>query len=280
VAGIIATMSVASGMAVRGTSASVVAAATSSSAAAMGGTAATAAVAATTPAAVVPMRGSSHRGSRVVGCWLVFSMDTIASAICWGAAATSGFVVSSGSDFVVDPHEVGVLGKLGDDFTCAVSLGLSCYHGDRHKAFLRGRVHLVGDLIQSLIEVLDGESFLETSASIDLLSVAVAPSVLVFGSLVGGALADSSSSQMPSRYRSAQFFEVPASPATMKTSWSGVQRLESIVATSVGVCSSSFGASDAPPGRGVSRGRRRSVSCRQSGLRACGRASRRICQRE
>jgi hypothetical protein len=28
-------------------------------------------------------------------------------------------VVSSGSDSIVDPHEIGVLGKLGDDVSCA-----------------------------------------------------------------------------------------------------------------------------------------------------------------
>jgi hypothetical protein len=49
---------------------------------------------------------------------------------------------------------------------------------------LRGGVYPVGDLIKSLIVVLDGESFPETSASIDPLPVAVTPSVLVVGSLV------------------------------------------------------------------------------------------------
>jgi hypothetical protein len=103
-------------------------------------------------------------------------------------AATSGFVVSIRGYLgnpVVDPHEVGIFSKLGDDFTCVVPLGLSCYRGDRHKALLRGSVRPVGDLIQSLIEVPDGESFLETSVSISLLHVAVTSSILVFGSLVG-----------------------------------------------------------------------------------------------
>jgi hypothetical protein len=124
--------------------------------------------------------------SSAVGIWLVFSADTVASAVC--RAATSGFVVSSRGylgDPIVDPYEVGVFSKLGDDFTCAVPLGLSCYRGDRHKALLRSNVHPVGHLIQSLIEVLDGESFPETLASISSLPVAVTPSVLVFGSLVG-----------------------------------------------------------------------------------------------
>jgi hypothetical protein len=47
---------------------------------------------------------------------------------------------------------------------------------------------------------------------------------------------------MSSRYRSGRG---PASPATMKTWRSGVQRPESVVATSVEVCSS-FGASGVP----------------------------------
>jgi hypothetical protein len=45
-------------------------------------------------------------------------------------------------------------------------------------------MHPVGYLIQSLIEVPDGESFPEMSASISLFPVAVASSVLVVGSLV------------------------------------------------------------------------------------------------
>jgi hypothetical protein len=93
-------------------------------------------------------------------------------------------VVSSGSDSVVDSHEVVILSKLGDDFAYAVPLGLPCYRGDRHEALLRGGVHPVGDLIWSLIKVSDGESFPETSASIVPLPVAVASSILVFGSLV------------------------------------------------------------------------------------------------
>jgi hypothetical protein len=165
----------------------------------------------------------------------VFTVDTVASVLC--RAVTSGFVVSSRcylDNPVVDPHEVGVFSKLGDDFTCAVSLGLSCYRGDRHKALFRGSVYPVGDLSQSLIKVPDGESFPETSASIGSLLVAVVPSILVFGNLVGGVLADSSSSEMSSRYRSDQFSKVPASPAAIKTSRSGVWRLELVVATSVG----------------------------------------------
>jgi hypothetical protein len=40
------------------------------------------------------------------------------------------------SDFVVDYHEVGVLRELGDDFSRAHPLSLTCYRGDRHEALL------------------------------------------------------------------------------------------------------------------------------------------------
>jgi hypothetical protein len=139
VAGVVASVGVAGGVTIRMALASAVAAATSSSAAVVVGTVATAAPFATTtaPTAVAPMQGSSRKSSRAVGCLLVFTTDAVASAVYWDAAATSGFVVSSGCDSVVHSHEVGVLNKLGDDFDCVVPLGMSCYHGDRHEAFLR-----------------------------------------------------------------------------------------------------------------------------------------------
>jgi hypothetical protein len=99
-------------------SASVVAIATSSFAA-EGRTVATAAPAAT-PTTVATMRGSSRRGSRAIECWFVFATDAVASAIYCGATATSGFVVCSGSDSIINPHVVGVVSKLGDDFACVV----------------------------------------------------------------------------------------------------------------------------------------------------------------
>jgi hypothetical protein len=70
----------------------------------------------------------------------------VAFAVC--RAATSGFVVSSRGYLgnpVVDPHEVGIFSKLGDDFTYVVPLGFPCYRGDRHKALLRGSVHPIDD---------------------------------------------------------------------------------------------------------------------------------------
>jgi hypothetical protein len=61
-----------------------------------------------------------------------------------------------------------------------------------------------------------------------------------------GALADSLSAEMSSRYLSGHVPEGPyVSPAAMKTRRSGLPRLESELATSVGVCSST-GASSVP----------------------------------
>jgi hypothetical protein len=87
-------------------------------------------------------------------------------------------------------------------------------------------------------------------------------------------LADSSSAEMSSKYRTGRVPEGPGvSPAAMKTWRSGVPRPESVVATSVEV-RSSIGARVFPPGREVSRGRRRSVSSRLSSLQACDLANR------
>jgi hypothetical protein len=85
---------------------------------------------------------------------------------------------------VVDPHEVGVFSELGDDFTRANPLGLLCYRGDRHEALLRSGVYLVGNMIQSLVEVPDRESLSETYAPFVLLSIAVTSSVLIVGGFV------------------------------------------------------------------------------------------------
>jgi hypothetical protein len=91
-------------------------------------------------------------------------------------------------------------------------------------------------------------------------------------------LADSSSAEISSRYRSGTVPEGPCvSLVVMKTCRSGEPRLESLVATSVGVCSPA-GASGVPSWKG-SRARRRSVSSLLFGLRACGLASRRVSRR-
>jgi hypothetical protein len=83
------------------------------------------------------------------------------------------------SNSVVNSHEVGVFRKLGDDFTHTYPLSLMCYRGDRHEALFGGSVHPVGDLIESLCEILYREGFPETSASFVVLHVALTSGVLV-----------------------------------------------------------------------------------------------------
>jgi hypothetical protein len=152
-------------------------------------------------------------------------------------------------DPVVNTHEVGFFSNLGDDFASTDPLSLPCYCGDRHEALLRSGVQPVGDLIQGLAEVPNGESLSETSMLFATHPVAVTPGVLVVSSLIRGCVVDTSSSKMSSRYRSCRVSEGPVSPAAMKTWRSGVQRSESEVATSVEV-SSSFGASGVPSWKG------------------------------
>jgi hypothetical protein len=91
-------------------------------------------------------------------------------------------------DPIVDPHEVSVFNELGDDFSYADPLSLTCYHGDRHEALFGSGVHPVGDLIQSLSEVPDGESLTEKSAVFVPLPVAVTPGILVIGSFINGCI--------------------------------------------------------------------------------------------
>jgi hypothetical protein len=127
----------------------------------------------------------------MVGMWLVFCADTVASIVRW--AATSGFVVPDFMRYdggylgnpVVHPHEVGTFIEPGDDFVPANPLGLLYYRGDRHEALLRSSVYLTGNLIQNLVEVPDRESLSETCTSFILLSFVVTSSVLVVGGLIG-----------------------------------------------------------------------------------------------
>jgi hypothetical protein len=87
-------------------------------------------------------------------------------------------------DPIVNPHEVGIFSKLGDDLAHADPLGLLFYRGDRHEALLRSGVYPVGNLIESLVEVSDRESLLEMSTLFVLLSVAATSSVLLVGGLI------------------------------------------------------------------------------------------------
>jgi hypothetical protein len=92
------------------------------------------------------------------------------------------------SDSVVNPLEVGFFCKLGDDFTCVYPMGLTCYRSDRHKALSRGSVHPVGDLVEGLCEVPDGEGFAETSTSFVSLPVAFTSGVLVVVGFISGCI--------------------------------------------------------------------------------------------
>jgi hypothetical protein len=82
-------------------------------------------------------------------------------------------------DSVVDSDEVGVFRELGDDFTRAYPLILTCYRRDRHEALFGGSVHPVGDLIESLCKIPYREGFSETSTPFVALSVALTSGVLV-----------------------------------------------------------------------------------------------------
>jgi hypothetical protein len=102
-----------------------------------------------------------------------------------------GFTSSEGrylSDCVVNSHEVGVLRELGDDFTRAHPLSLTCYRGDRHEALFGGRVHPVGDLVKGLCEVPYGEGFTGTFASFVSLPVVLTSGVLVIVGFIRGCI--------------------------------------------------------------------------------------------
>jgi hypothetical protein len=111
-------------------------------------------------------------------------------------------------------------------------------------------VHPVGDLVKGLCEVPYGEGLAETSTLFISLPVALRRAFL--SSLVSsaGALADNSSVEMSSKYRSGRVHEGHGvSLVAMKTWRSGVLRPESVVATLVGVCSS-VGARGVPSWKG------------------------------
>jgi hypothetical protein len=152
-------------------------------------------------------------------------------------------VTSSGgrylSDYFVNSHEAGVFHKLGDDFTRAYTLGLTRCCSDRHEALLGGSVYPVGDMVEGLYEIVDGEGFVETSTP--FVSLPNAFTWVFLSSLVSsaGALPDNSSAEMSSKYQLGRVHEGHGvSPAAMKTWRSGVPRPKSVVATSVEVCSS------------------------------------------
>jgi hypothetical protein len=87
-------------------------------------------------------------------------------------------------DSVVDPHEVGVFGELGDDLSSAYALSLACDRCDRHEALLRGSVYSALDRLESFRKVADGEVVVEASATFAALLVTLTSSVSVCRGLV------------------------------------------------------------------------------------------------
>jgi hypothetical protein len=87
-------------------------------------------------------------------------------------------------DSVVDPHEVGFFGELGDDLSSAYALSLACDRCDQHEALLSGGVYSALDRLESFRKVADGEVVSEQPASFAALPVAFASSVPVGGGLV------------------------------------------------------------------------------------------------
>jgi hypothetical protein len=92
------------------------------------------------------------------------------------------------SDSVVNSHEVGVLRELGDDFSCAHPLSLTCYRGDGHEALFRGSMHPAFDLVKRLCEVPYGEALTETSTPFVTLPVALTSGILVAAGFVCGCI--------------------------------------------------------------------------------------------
>jgi hypothetical protein len=87
-------------------------------------------------------------------------------------------------DPVVNPHEVGIFGELGDDLSSAYALSLACDRCDRHEALLRGSVNFALDRLESFRKVVDGEIVAEASATFAALPVTLTSSVSVCGGLV------------------------------------------------------------------------------------------------
>jgi hypothetical protein len=87
-------------------------------------------------------------------------------------------------DSVVDPHEVGVFRELGDDFSSAYALSLTCDRCDRHEALLRGSVYSALDRLESIRKVADREVVAEASALFAALPVTLTSSVSVCRFLV------------------------------------------------------------------------------------------------
>jgi hypothetical protein len=100
-----------------------------------------------------------------------------------------GFASSKGrhlSDSIVDSHEVGVLRELGDDFSCAHPLSLTCYRSDRHEALFGGSMHPAFNLVKCLCEVPYGKALMETSTPFVTLPVMLTSGVFVIVCFIWG----------------------------------------------------------------------------------------------
>jgi hypothetical protein len=135
---------------------------------------------------VATLWGSADVASSAVGLSGELSPSMVGTVV---GAATCGFVVAGPGwrrliDPVVNPHEVGVFGELGDDLSSAYALSLACDRCDRHEALLRGSVYSTLDRLESFRKVADGEVVAEALATFAALPVTLTSSVSVCRVLV------------------------------------------------------------------------------------------------
>jgi hypothetical protein len=136
--------------------------------------------------AVAALWTSAGIGAGAVGFRWELSSSTVGAIA--GAATCSLVVEVPGGrrlvDPVVNPHEVGIFSKLGDDLSSAYALSLTCDRCDRHEALLRGSVYSTLDRLESLRKVADGEVVAEAPATFAALPVTLTSSVSVCRCLV------------------------------------------------------------------------------------------------
>jgi hypothetical protein len=130
--------------------------------------------------------GVAGVGASAVGLSGELSSSTVGTIV---GAATCGFVVAVPGgrrlvDSVVDPHEVGIFSKLGDDLSSAYALSLACNRCDRHEALLGGSVYSALDRLESFRKIADGKVVAEAQMMFVALPVTLTSSVSVRGSLV------------------------------------------------------------------------------------------------
>jgi hypothetical protein len=130
--------------------------------------------------------GVAGVGASAVGLSGELSSSTVGTIV---GAATCGFVVAVPGgrrlvDSVVDPHEVGIFSKLGDDLSSAYALSLACNRCDRHEALLGGSVYSALDRLESFRKIADGKVVAEAQTMFVALPVTLTSSVSVRGSLV------------------------------------------------------------------------------------------------